>query len=385
MSALGIRASSSLRYIPGLDGIRAIAVIAVILRHYTSPFTPILKDAGWGWNAYATIANLGWVGVDIFFVLSGYLIAKMLMNKPVKSLDAYLVFVNRRIWRLIPAYVACLLVFSVIALMFAPDSKVLNNSLHLWTMTSNIQSSFIHRTALMDGNFNLVHFWSLAVEWHFYLALPLLIWVFRSVSLSAAVLIGIAILTRYSFQQLHLSDNAIYSFTLCRIDALAIGCMLAVVAPKVVSKHAVVASMMGAVIFISIMAAITQSAVPYKKLPWVQLYGYSLIALSVAMMMLGVIKADVNNLIVTLLERPFMLMIGRASYSLYIWHLVFFPTIANVAMDMSGTTMTTFLSAFVMAALLASFATVLSYRFVESKFYLAQRNSEPQSAAVQRE
>lgn len=381
MSGIGIRASSSLSYIPGLDGIRAIAVIAVMLRHYTSPFTPVLDDAGWGWKTYTAIANLGWVGVDIFFVLSGYLIAKMLLNNPIQSLDGYLKFVNRRVWRLIPAYLACLLVFSLIALMFTPNSKVLNNALSLWTMTSNIQSAFIHRTALMDGHYNLVHFWSLAVEWHFYLLLPLLLWLFRSVCLTAVILIAVAIATRYLFQQLHLSDNAIYSFTLCRIDALAMGCLLATVAPKIAEKHADWCLAVGAVLFVSVMYSISQANIPYKKLPWMQLYGYTLIGLSVAIMLAGIIKANAKSRLVTLLERPFMLTTGRASYSLYIWHLVFFPSIANVALDIYGSNQEAFFAAFVMAVLLAIFATALSYRFIESKFYLAHRREAKSQVA----
>lgn len=373
MSSLGIRASSSLNYIPGLDGVRAIAVMAVILRHYTSPFTSVLNDAGWGWSVYASIANLGWVGVDIFFVLSGYLIANMLINNPIHSWHSYLTFVNRRIWRLIPAYLACLLIFSLIALMLVPNSKVLNNSISLWTMTSNFQSAFIHRTALMDGHFNLVHFWSLAVEWHFYLLLPVLLWVFRSVSLTAVILIGLALATRYLFQQLHLSDNAIYSFTLCRIDALAMGCLLATITPKITAQYAKLSLIVGALVFIAVMYAISQESIPYKKLPWMQLYGYTLIALSVAMVMVSIIKASAHSLLVKQLEHPFMLMIGRASYSLYIWHLVFFPFIANVALDMYQTSLKAFFAAFLMATILATFATALSYRYVELKFYLLHR------------
>ena len=383
MSSLGIRASSSLSYIPGLDGIRAIAVIAVMLLHYTSPFTPVLNEAGWGWKAYATIVNLGWVGVDIFFVLSGYLIAKMLLMNPINSWNAYLKFVNRRIWRLIPAYVACLLVFSLIALLFVPNSKVLSNSLSLWTMTSNIQSAFIHRTALMDGYFNLVHFWSLAVEWHFYLVLPPMLLVFRYMGLAALVLIVLAIATRYLFQQLQVSDNALYSFTLCRIDALAMGCLLATIAPIFTKKYSTLYLLIGAAIFVSVMFAITQASIPYKKLPWMQMYGYTLIAFSVAIMMLGIIKADRNNILIQLLERPLMLVTGRASYSLYIWHLVFFPFIANMALNLYDTSLKAFVFALFTASVLAIFMAAISYRFIESKCYLAHRRSlESQSATT---
>lgn len=381
MSSLGIRQSSSLSYVPGLDGIRAIAVIAVMLRHYTSPFTPVLTDAGWAWSFYTAIANLGWVGVDIFFVISGYLIATMLINRPVRTLGDYGTFLSRRVWRLLPAYLACLLIFSAIAVMFTPDSKVLNNSLHLWTMTSNIQSSFIHRTALMDAHFNLVHFWSLAVEWHFYLVLPLLLWVFRSVGFTALLLIVLAIATRWVLQHFNASDNAIYSFTLCRMDALAMGCLLAVIKPGIPARLNPLIALAGAALFIGVMWTITQSPIPYKKLLWMQLYGYTLIALATGMMLVGIVNATRANLAIRLLEKPAMLTIGRGSYSLYIWHLVFFPTIANFTLQHFEQPLMAFMAAFVIASITAAIAATASFKLVESTFYLAHRTPRSSPSA----
>jgi len=376
----GIRQSSSLSYISGLDGVRAIAVLAVVLHHYSSPFSKVLLNQGSVWSIYSAIANLGWVGVDIFFVISGYLITKMLINRPIKHLSDYKTFVIKRAWRLLPAYVFCLLVFTTIAVLFVPTSKVLNNSLHLWTMTSNIQSAFIHRTALMDGYFNLVHFWSLALEWHFYLLLPMLIYCLKSVRLIAVLLIALAIYSRYVLQQIGASDNAIYAFTLCRFDALGMGCLLAT-APglhRLKPAQNFCISTAGVLIFCGVMLAITLSPVPYKKLPWVQLYGYSLIAVSIGMMLVTVVAAQPESTLIRWLEKPLMLNLGRASYSLYIWHLVFFPAIANAAITSLGNPFYAFLLAFLVAGIVSGILTLISFHLIESKFYLANR-CQPQT------
>lgn len=369
------RQSSSLGYIAGLDGIRAIAVLAVILHHYSSPFTSVLETQGTTWSMYSAFAKLGWVGVDIFFVISGYLITKMLINRPIHNLSDYKTFVIKRAWRLLPAYVFCLLVFTTIAVLLVPSSKVLNNSLHLWTMSSNIQSAFIHRTALMDGHFNLVHFWSLALEWHFYLVLPILIYCLKSIRLVAILLIVLAIYSRHLLQQIGASDNAIYSFTLCRFDALGMGCLLATFPflHDMKSAYRNLISILGLMIFITVMVSITQSPIPYKKIPWMQFYGYSAIALSVSMMLVVVIAGKKQSTLIQWLEKPLMLTIGRASYSLYIWHLVFFSTIANVAVSNTSNLFQGFLVAFFVASIVSATLSVISFKLIETKFYLASK------------
>ena len=373
MSGLGIRQSSSISYIPGLDGVRAIAVLAVVLCHYSAVFTQPLRASGNFWNVYSHIANLGWVGVDIFFVISGFLIAKMLMRKPVTDAQQYGHFIKRRAWRLLPAYLVCLLIFSTIAVLYVPHSKVLNNSMPLWTMTSNIQSSFISRSALMDGYFSLIHFWSLAVEWHFYLLLPLLLFILRSIWVTALLLIVLSVATRYVFQHFGTSDNAIYSFTLCRLDALAIGSLLAVFHNKISDRLVPAIAMIGFVAFVTMMASISLSEIPYKKIPWLQLAGYSLIPVSVAMMLALIINRGASHPITRLLEARPMVAVGRASYSLYIWHLVFFPAIANAGLNIWHNPLDQFMGIFILASAYCGLATWASFRFVESRFYLFSR------------
>ena len=242
-------------------------------------------------------------------------------------------------------------------------------------MTSNIQSAFIHRTALMDAHFNLVHFWSLALEWHFYLLLPVLIYCLRSIRLIAILLIALAFYSRYVLQHLGASDNAIYAFTLCRFDALGVGCLLATATflHRLKRQYRNIISITGLIVFSIVMLLITQSSMPYKKVPWVQLYGYSIIAISVGMILVAVITADKQTLLLRWLEKPLILNIGRASYSLYIWHLVFFPTIANIAVAKYSSPFYAFLAAFLVTSIVSAILTVISFKLIESKFYLANR------------
>ncbi|TXI38480.1 MAG: acyltransferase [Methylophilus methylotrophus] len=371
-SAIGIRANSSIDYVGGLDGLRAIAVLLVMLRHYTSPFNQVFAHETLAWRIYQQIANLGWLGVDIFFVISGFLITKILMKHPVNTWFSYRQFIIRRVKRLIPAYVTCLLIFTSIAMLFAPGSKVLGNSLSLWTMTSNIQSAFVDRTALMDAYFNLVHFWSLAVEWHFYLILPLFVWRFKSMTVTAVLIILFSFISRVFLHSLNASDNAFYSFTFCRLDALAFGCLLAVVHQRVNETQSKMISLLGLLVFFCLVFQVSHSPVPYKKLPWMQLYGYTLIGLSIAMILIGIVNASIRNPILRILELKPMTKVGRASYSLYIWHLVFFPLIANLAVMFFNFSKAAFICAFVTATLLASVCAFLSFKYLECRFYPAR-------------
>lgn len=363
---IGIRASSSIEYVGGLDGLRAIAVVWVMLKHYTSPFNQIFVQESHVWRVFQQVVDLGWLGVDIFFVISGFLITKILSTHPVTTWPTYRHFILRRVKRLIPAYLACIIIFTVVATMFVSGSKVLNNSLSLWTMTSNIQSAFVNRTALMDSYFNLVHFWSLAVEWHFYLIFPLLVWRFKSFTATAVVIIVFTFISRMLMHFLDVSDNAFYSFTFCRMDSLAIGCLLALWHKKLNTSQSQVVAWLGACSFTILVYHISQAPLTFKKLPWMQLYGYTLIALSIAMMLVVVVNASKRSLIVWLLERKSLTAVGRASYSLYIWHLVFFPFIANVAIMHFSFSKLAFIYAFVSASLVACFCAYFSFKYIES-------------------
>jgi peptidoglycan/LPS O-acetylase OafA/YrhL len=368
------RTHSSIQYISGLDGIRAIAIILVMFFHFTAGFAPALDQLGGFWTVVARASNVGWIGVDIFFVLSGFLITQVLSSNPI-DISKYKNFVIKRGCRLLPAYIACLIIFSLVASIFSPDSKVLRNEHFLWTLTANIEASFGDRGALGDNTYSLVHFWSLAVEWHFYVSFPIILRLAGSRARAGVFLVLLALACRIAFVALGISDNAIYSFTICRVDSLATGVLLSAWFSEVSTESSRRFSLFGAFALIALLLILANSGWRFKTLLWLQTFGYSLISGSVALILLWVLKAPKSSVVPTFLEKHWLLAIGRSSYSLYIWHLVFFPCITNVvSKNVEGTTSQYVLSLIVSVILTAVFGS-LSYRWVE--FILLRRNAQP--------
>jgi peptidoglycan/LPS O-acetylase OafA/YrhL len=156
----------SREYVPGIDGLRAIAVSAVILFHMDA--LPCLRG--------------GFTGVDAFFVISGYVISKSLASKPDQRLGPYLLgFYRRRLVRILPALLAMLLVTTLASALFIPTSWLSramdNTGLSAFLGCSNfklardVESYFSPKVELNP----FLHTWSLAVEEQFYLVFPLLI------------------------------------------------------------------------------------------------------------------------------------------------------------------------------------------------------------------
>jgi peptidoglycan/LPS O-acetylase OafA/YrhL len=141
----------------GLDHLRAFAIIIVFFFHYQ---TGIFAHPTWVENA----AAFGWTGVDLFFVLSGYLIASQLFRELAKNKDISLKdFFTKRFFRILPAYWLVLLLYFMV-----PGFRERESLRPLWmylSFTQNIGLDLIH-----TGTFS--HAWSLCVEEHFYLLLP---------------------------------------------------------------------------------------------------------------------------------------------------------------------------------------------------------------------
>jgi len=210
---------------PGLDLLRAVAVVWVMLFHS-------FLVGGLG-SDFEWLSRFGWMGVDIFFVLSGFLIGSQVLQ-PLQRGEplSFGKFYARRAWRILPAFVVVLAIYVLIpALREAPG-------LQPWwqfaTFSLNLLIDYSHNQAFS-------HAWSLCVEEHFYLVFPLLAWWLarrRSaatfVAISAAVLVcGVAL---RSFVWLH--DAAldptrawyiedIYYPTWMRLDGLLMGVVLA--------------------------------------------------------------------------------------------------------------------------------------------------------------
>ena len=212
---------------PGLDLLRAIAILWVLLFH------GITEGLG---SPFHAVGRLGWMGVDLFFVLSGYLIGSQLLKAyATGETPAIGAFYLRRALRILPAYWVVLAFY-----FFAPTFREAHGLQPVWqflTFTENFLIDYQHNPAFS-------HAWSLCVEEHFYLIFPLLVWVLLhrpSWKISAAVcsliFIGGMILRGYVW--LHFIDiprpsgsafvELIYYPTYMRLDGLLAGVVLATI------------------------------------------------------------------------------------------------------------------------------------------------------------
>jgi peptidoglycan/LPS O-acetylase OafA/YrhL len=201
--------------LPILDGLRAIAILLVVPHNLNLMVTS-------GGIAHVFIAALyrGWIGVQLFFVLSGFLITGILLD----ARDApryYRSFFVRRVLRIFPLYYATLLVLFVLlpALGLLPGSFKRDPmvELSLWAYFSDWYGAF------HPGEASVSHFWSLAVEEQFYLLWPFVIhrrsaeWVMRLCFAIAAAALALRV------AMLLTGTPGVYTFLATRMDALALG------------------------------------------------------------------------------------------------------------------------------------------------------------------
>jgi peptidoglycan/LPS O-acetylase OafA/YrhL len=177
---------NSMKHIPILDGIRAYAILMVCVAHFFQVDEAALYET----NLYLGIllfklSQLGLTGVELFFLLSGFLITNILLDA--KSSSTYFsTFFIRRFLRIFPLYYFALVVsFFFLPLFYTPDAAgqgVIEHQVWLWTYTSNLSFVFDIPPLTWDGSDNFPHFghfWSLGVEEHFYLLWPIVIYYVR--------------------------------------------------------------------------------------------------------------------------------------------------------------------------------------------------------------
>jgi peptidoglycan/LPS O-acetylase OafA/YrhL len=209
------------RHIPALDGVRGLAVLTVMILHFT-----VIKPAAGAGAVLVDIIGLGWAGVDLFFVLSGFLITGILVDTK-GNLSYFRNFYVRRALRIFPLFYAFLLIVLVLwPAVSATPADSLSSKLITATYLGNFLMAFGGWEALPG---HTTHLWSLAVEEQFYLIWPFVIYLLprhRKVQLCAAVIMG-AWLLRVGFHSLWPTGIPGYVLLPARVDTLAAGGLLA--------------------------------------------------------------------------------------------------------------------------------------------------------------
>ena len=202
-------------YYPGLDGLRGIAILLVVLYHYFPFF------------------RIGWIGVDLFFVLSGFLITSILLRTRNKR-DYFKNFYIRRSLRIFPLYFLFLLLFYIGLQLFFHDRSATSAYTYytkhqLW-FVGFLQNWLIIKEGPPPEPY-LIHFWSLAVEEQFYLAWPFMIFFIKEmqkVKIFLMIIILAALVIRCSLWLYQLPNQPYYYNSFARFDSLAAGSFLAI-------------------------------------------------------------------------------------------------------------------------------------------------------------
>ena len=346
----------------GLDGVRGMAVTLVILFHVLPlPF------------------YFGWIGVQIFFVLSGFLITRLLLELRGRPFGSYLkTFYMRRVLRIFPVYYLYLAVVAiVIAIMFASNvalradlKRVAAQLPYAVTYTYNA----FHATSAWTLEPTMAHLWSLAAEEQFYILWPLLVYKLSRRLLGVVVVCLVVAgpilrLAQYWFAVaapdiFGRPEMAVYVSPVSHIDAFATGAFLAIFAirGKVTALYLAFAISIAAALG-PVFTGISRTTLYVFEMPdgWQFVWGYTVINILSLMLVKGAME---GSLFPRLLNHRWATHVGRVSYGMYLFHypiatLLMVPLPSLTYLQKVGFAGVVFVVTFIFAD--------LSFRYFESR------------------
>lgn len=346
------------RYMPGLDGIRAVAVIAIIIYHL---------NPQWLWG--------GFLGVDTFFVISGYLITSLLLTEYHNTGKIELTsFWLRRVKRLIPAVLFLVMGVLVLTLIFMPTEiqKVRADSIaaifyvsNWWYIMQNVD--YFEQFAVQP----LKHLWSLAIEEQFYLVFPIVllgllsfIRRLKSIRIIFLILLVISMITMMVLYVPNENVARVYFGTDTRIQTLLMGVLLALVWPPFQLKAKVnrkmrmmidTAGVVGlAILFICFKFVSETNSILY--------YGGFFLISAVTLLVIAS-SVHPSGYFAKFLGNKVFTFIGSRSYSLYLWH---YPIIVLIHHQFVQGQIPPLV--YVVEILLMVLMAEFSYKFIEQPF-----------------
>lgn len=303
------------RYIAGLDGLRAIALLAVIAYHLNLSF-----------------ASGGFLGVEIFFVLSGYLVTHLLLIQREQRTSIHLKnFWMRRLRRLLPALLL-MLIGTIVYMTFTAGDRIatFRGDVISALFYANNWYLLFHHVSYFESFANpspFLHLWSLAVEGQFYVLWPLLVmlglrftpkrWQFAAWTFGLAVISALLMAWLYDPAA---DPSRVYYGTDTRIFALLIGALIAIIQPQRTSSSTSPRSMLGihivGTVGLMILCYLIGTIDEYSEF----LYRGGFVLLSVGTAMLIVAIVQPGSFFNRILSFKPLQWIGLRSYGIYLWH-----------------------------------------------------------------
>lgn len=311
-----------MKHLPILDGLRGWAILGVMVYHFSIPFqqlaAPNILD-----SVFGKLFQAGWIGVDLFFVMSGFLITSILQTN-LSSDGYYKNFYMRRFLRIFPLYYAVLLmlllILPTISDSFSEQTKNMQeNAFWFWSYLVNWKIA-------MEGTFGTIqggYMWSLAVEEQFYIVWPFFIKKLRQHLESAIILMFLSsLLLKVALFLNDYSGTTIYTLTFTHIDGLLLGSFLAIlrIKGKLSNPHS---KALKSLLVFSLLCTIGISCyagglIFYNSL--VATFGVSLVSIAFCILLYYLLEDKTPLNFRKLFELQPILYCGKLCYGLYLLH-----------------------------------------------------------------
>ena len=336
----------AVKYVAGLDGLRAVAVIAVLLFHAEFSFAPG-----------------GFLGVSLFFTLSGFLITTLLIEEhETTGTLSFRRFYGRRVRRLLPAAYACLLLVAALSPLWAA-SQLRSLPGDLLAGVANVAnwrfafSTTSYQDLFLGEPSPVAHFWSLAIEEQIYLVLPVIVFVaLRRGRATLAVTTGALLAASIAATVLTSDRDLVYNGTHTRAAELLVGVALAQVlrgrtnAPAAAGARPVAPGLLALSMFVGLVA------IASLEQSWIYDGGLVLVALLSAVLIAAVAG---GRFPAGLLAAAPLVAIGKVSYGIYLFHWPVFLLLDGERTGLGQVPL------FVLRCLVTAALTYGSYRLIE--------------------
>jgi peptidoglycan/LPS O-acetylase OafA/YrhL len=322
--------ATSRRHLPALDGLRGLAIIAVLLRHAAFFFQEHGPAARW----FLPVMQFGGWGVDLFFALSGFLITGILLNTR-SALNRGRSFYGRRILRIFPLY------YLAIAVVFLaePHSAWVRSAANLQNPADHLAYLFYFQNWIPlwhHGDYPISfisHFWSLAVEEQFYMIWPAVIWhlTTRAVVKLCAVAFVVSFALRVILDAHFGTGIWVYAFTITRADGLYVGSALAAILALEghISNRILGGLTAGGLLALAMVAVFGPARCLWETGEYMSIFGISGVALLSGAAVVFCLQYTETRL-GRFFQQGWIRSFGKYSYGMYVWHFPVYYTMEHV-------------------------------------------------------
>ena len=341
-------------YRPDIDALRGYAILFVVLYHANFEL----------FNNY--IFPGGFIGVDIFFVITGYLITTILLEEynNNKSINIFK-FYERRVRRLIPALLVILLIGTILSYIVLDPTKLKHFSESVFASLGFVANIYFHyfgniygtETALMKP---LLHLWSLGVEEQFYIILPIgLLIVLKFFSRYFGLLLLIALILSLSFANYISSTNPMFNFWMLPSRAWEViaGALMAYYLMKYkITTNEILKNIVKSISLLTLVSCIFFFNIKFNHPGLVTLIPIT----ATSCLILFGYREKFGKIDKILFNKSFIFL-GKISYSLYLWHFLLFSIFRNSRFDET-------ISSKFLLIILSLFLSFLTFLFIEKRF-----------------